>query len=254
MATLTVFNQKGGTGRTTTALNLLAAVARHGQRPIGIDLDPQSHLSQVFGAQSMRADDSMCGFFTRSRPLTDVAQITKSGVVLCAAHPELARVDAQLGRGVEAIHRLERALQSDDAPAGPVVIDCDRLLNALTLNALIAASIVIVPVSCDFLSFRGALAVERALDALEPVLKRRPVRRYVLIRYDANRPIGATIAMRLGAAVRPEEICATRIRECASVAESPALQLDVFRHAPSSDGALDYERLCAELTEGGFLQ
>jgi chromosome partitioning protein len=254
MATLAVFNQKGGAGRTTTALNLLAAVARHGRRPLGIDLDPQAQLSQFFGVQSKRVDDSICSFFTAGRLIDDVAQITKSGVALCPAHRDLARIGAQVGRSFDSIARLGRALKHAEAPTGPVVIDCDRLLSALTLNALVAADLVVVPVPCDFLALQSALAVGRALDALEPVLKRRPCRRYLLTRFNAGAAMAEAVATRLADAVRIDEVCATRIRECADVAESPTLQLDIFRHAPASDGAVDYEAFCAELGSGGFLQ
>ena len=88
MTVIAVFNQKGGVGKTTTALNLLAGIAKRKQRPLGIDLDPQSHLSSIFGAHPRLADDSVYSFFVRQRPLADVAQIATSGVKghrLCAA-------------------------------------------------------------------------------------------------------------------------------------------------------------------------
>jgi len=254
MATLAVFNPKGGVGRTTTALNLLAAIARRGERPLAIDLDPLAQLSRVFDAQPKRADESIVALFTQNRPLADIAQFTRSGVLLCPAHPDLARLDALIGRGVDAITRLARALRQADGTSGPVVIDCDRLLGTATLNAVAAADLLLVPVSCDYLSAVAAVGMGRAVDALAPALKRRVGRRYLLTRWDAMRPMAEAVAGRLAAEVPADEICATRIRECASVAESPALGLDVFRHAPESEGAADYEALRAELADGGFLR
>jgi chromosome partitioning protein len=253
MATLAVFNQKGGVGKTTTALNLLAAVARAGRRPLGIDLDPQAHLSHVFGAQPRLADDSVYSFFLRQRPLADLAVITRSGVALCPAHLDLSKLDSMLGKGVNVVTRLRTALRQPDALTGPVVIDCSPLLNVLSLNAVFACDVLIVPVSCDFLSLRGALSVERALNALEPVFKQRLPRRYVLTRYDARRRMSEEVVRRLAAALRPEEVCATRIRESVRVAESPAVELDVFRHAPGSSGAQDYQALADELVGAGFI-
>jgi len=81
---IAVFNQKGGVGKTTTALNLLAGIALRKQRPLGIDLDPQAHLSSIFGVHPRLADDSVYAFFMRQRPLSDLAQITSSGVILLA--------------------------------------------------------------------------------------------------------------------------------------------------------------------------
>src|SRR5439155_16857180 len=114
---------KGGVGKTTTALNLLAAIAQRGQRPLGIDLDPQAHLSHVFGAHPKLADDSVYSFFVRQRPLEDIARITKSGVVLCPAHLDLAKLDSLLGKSVNIVTRLRQALHAPQAAIGPVVID-----------------------------------------------------------------------------------------------------------------------------------
>jgi chromosome partitioning protein len=252
MATLAVFNQKGGVGKTTTALNLLAAVARAGYRPLGIDFDPQAHLSHVFGAQTRLADDSVYSFFVRQRPLADLAVITRSGVVLCPAHLDLSKLDSILGKGTNVVTRLRTALHGPDRPTEPVVIDCCPLLNVLSLNAIFAADLILVPVSADFLALQGAQAVERALNALEPVFRRRLPRRYVLTRYDARRKMSGEVAERMRSTLRPEEICETRIRENVKLAESPSVALDVFRHAPDSHGARDYASLLQELAGAGF--
>ncbi len=155
MATIAVFNQKGGVGKTTTALNLLAGIAQAGARPLGIDFDPQAHLSHVFGVQPRVAGQ---------RPLADVAVITRSGVPICPAHLELAKLDSLLGKGVNVVTRLRSALHGSGRPEGPVVIDCCPLLNVLSLNAVFACDLLIVPVSADYLSLQGACAVDRALD------------------------------------------------------------------------------------------
>jgi len=138
MAIIAVFNQKGGVGKTTTALNLLAAFARSGRRPTGIDLDPQAHLSRVLGVEPRHGEDTLYGFFVQQRPLDDLAVITKSGLGLVPAHLELAKVDSMLGKGVNVVTRLRQALRVCHVITRPVVIDCCPLLNALSLNALFA--------------------------------------------------------------------------------------------------------------------
>jgi chromosome partitioning protein len=253
MGVIAVFNQKGGVGKTTTALNLLATIAQRGKRPIGIDLDPQAHLSHTFGLQPRLADDSVYSFFVRGRQLADVAQITRSGVVVCPAHLELAKIDSLLGKSVNVVTKLRHALHEAGAPAGPVVIDCSPLLNVLSLNAIFCCDVLLVPVSCDYLSMHGAQQVERALNALEPVFKRRLPRRYLLTRFDARRRMSDDVVTRMAAAFRPDEVCRTRIRESVKLAESPAVELDVFRHAPGSKGAQDYEALGDELVSAGFV-
>jgi chromosome partitioning protein len=253
MAVIAVFNQKGGVGKTTTALNLLAAFARGGRRATGIDLDPQGHLSRVLGVQPRAAEDTLYGFFLHQRPLAEIAQITRSGLALVPSHLELAKLDSLLGKGVNVVTRLRQALHVPNAAPGPVVIDCCPLLNVLSLNAIFACDVLLAPVSCDFLSMRSALQVERALNALEPVFKRRLPRRYLLTRYDARRKMSDEVVRQMASAFRPEDICATRIHESVKLAESPAVELDVFRHAPGSKGAQDYETLGDELMRAGFL-
>ncbi|HVE49217.1 MAG TPA: ParA family protein [Casimicrobiaceae bacterium] len=253
MATIAVFNQKGGVGKTTTALNLLAGIAQRGVRPLGLDFDPQAHLSHVFGVEPRHADDTIYSIFMRQRPLADLAVITRSGVAVCPAHLELAKLDSLLGKGVNVVTRLRSALRGADTESTPVVIDCGPLLNVLSLNAVFACDVLIVPVSADYLALQGAQGVDRALDALEPVLRRRLTRRYLLTRFDSRRRMSGDIATRMDAAFRPGEVCSTRIRESVKLAESPALALDVFRHAPGSNGALDYAALVEELVSAGFL-
>ena len=255
MTIIAVFNQKGGVGKTTTALNVLAGIARRGQRPIGVDLDPQGHLSHVFGTQPRNADQTMYGFFARQRPLADVAHVSRSGVVVCPAHMELAKLDAVLGKGFNMVTRLRHALRAKDAAiTGPVVIDCCPLLNILSLNAIFAADLVLVPVSADYLAVQGAKEVEHALNALEPVFKQRLPRRYVITRFDMRRKMSAEVVEAMAKSFRQEEVCVTRIRENVKLAESPAAGLDVFRHAPESRGAHDYEALLDELVGAGFLR
>ena len=254
MAIIAVFNQKGGVGKTTTALNLVAAAAQRKRRPLAIDLDPQCHLSHIFGVHPRSADDSVYSFFVRQRPLDDIAQLTKSGVFMLPAHLELAKLDSLLGKGVNVVTRLRQALHAPNAMQELVVIDCCPLLNVLSLNAIFAADLVLVPVTADFLSLKGAEQVERALNALEPVFKRRLPRRYLLTRYDLRRRMSEDVEARMREVLRPGEICATRIRENVKLAESPAVELDVFRHAPGSRGALDYAELYDELLRAGLLQ
>jgi chromosome partitioning protein len=253
MTVIAVFNQKGGVGKTTTALNLLAGIAQRKQRPLGIDLDPQAHLSSIFGAHPRLADDSVYSFFIRQRPLADIAQITASGVIMCPGHLELTKLDTLLGKCVNVVTRLRASLKAADAMPGHVVIDCCPLLGVLSLNAIFACDLVIIPVSADYLALQGAQQVERSLNALEPVFKHRLPRRYLLTRFDARRKMSSEVADLMAMAFRPGEICATRIAENVSLAESPARQLDVFRHAPQSRGARDYLALVEELVGAGLV-
>ncbi len=133
------------------------------------------------------------------------------------------------------------------------MIDCCPLLNVLSLNAVFACDLLLVPVSADYLAVQGAKEVEHSLNALEPVFKQRLPRRYVITRFDMRRKMSAEVVAAMARAFRPEEVCVTRIRENVKLAESPAAGLDVFRHAPDSRGARDYQELLDELVGAGFL-
>ena len=127
MTVIAVFNQKGGVGKTTTALNLLAGIAQRKQRPLGIDLDPQAHLSGIFGIRPRLADESVYSFFMRQRPLGDVSQITDSGVILCPGHLELTKPRHLARQGRERRHATARRAQGARYRSG---LGGDRLLPA----------------------------------------------------------------------------------------------------------------------------
>jgi len=248
-----VFNQKGGVGKTTTTLNLAAALARAGENPLVIDLDPQAHLSAIRGAAVSNADASIYAFFRDARPLTQLVR-TANGWSVIPAHLELSKVDTQYGKGPNILNRLRTGLVKENLNGvRPVIVDCCPMLGVLSLSAIFAADKVLVPVSADYLAVKGALQVERTLNALAAVVKRHIERRYVITRFDGRRKMSWEIYNRFrdrfGA-----ELCETRIAESVSLAESPYCEKDVFEHAPKSRGALDYQSLHDELKSTGFLQ
>jgi len=248
-----VFNQKGGVGKTTTVLNLGAALAREGAWPLLIDLDPQGHLSSIHGTPPLDARNSMFALYQDNRPLDEFIVRWETIGDLAPAHPELIKVDSIFGKGPAVLNRLNLALQMREATdKRPItLIDCCPFLGVLSLNAIFAADQILVPISSDFLSLRGALQIEHTLKALEPVLKRRIERRYLLTRFDRRRKMCFEIQSRLRNQFG-EELCDTVISENVAVAEAPSMNRDIFSHDASSKGARDYQSLLEELRRTGF--
>jgi chromosome partitioning protein len=254
MTIVTVFNQKGGVGKTTTALNLAAALTRRERTPYVIDLDPQAQLSAITGVSANSGDDTVLSLFQRNRPLRELIRHAQSGVGVIPAHMELSKVDSLYGKGYDVVNRLNSSLHAEKLTedSHPLLIDCSPLISVLSLNAIFASHCIIVPISADYLSAKGAVQITKTLNALEPVLKRRINRRYLLTRFDSRRRMAWDV-LRSVEAQFGSEVCHARIAENVSLAESPAYNKTVFEHAPNSRGANDYNELLDELLAAGFI-
>ena len=255
MTVIAVFNQKGGVGKTTTALNLAAALSRHGRAPACIDLDPQAQLSAATGVLAHAGEDSIYGLFQRNRSLAELLKTSPNGMRIIPAHMELAKVEALYGKGYNAINKLNTSLHAEKSVSENThwVIDCCPLVGVLSLNAIFASDGLIVPVSADYLSMKGAVQIGKTLKALEQVLKRRVNRRYLVTRFDTRRGMSNDI-LRLAQKEFGEDVCETVIAENVSLAQSPAQQQNIFEFAPSSHGAHDYDALLTELLADGFIR
>lgn len=254
---IAVFNQKGGVGKTTTTLNLAAASVRDGRQPLLLDLDPQCHLSAIHGSPPQNSERSLFGFYQGVRSLDELAIPWEGLGRLVPSHQQLIKVDSMFGKGPAILNKLRAGLDTvDEAIPGnaaqTTLIDCCPYVGVLALNAIFACDVLLIPVSTDYLSLQAAEQMTRTLAILEPVLKRRVARRYLLTRYDRRRKMSADVQDQLRQRY-DGEVCATVIAENVSVAESPSKNRDVFSHNAASSGARDYAALYAELRQQNLL-
>ena len=250
MPVVAVFNQKGGVGKTTSTLNLAAALAARARAPLVMDLDPQAHLTLALGLRNVPAQGSAYAFFAERTPLARLVRPHACGVSLVAASPELSKIESQHGADVTIARRLHDGI-AELGHGGPVLLDCSPAMGVLSLNALVAADRVLLPVSADYLSVEGANRLSAALDVLEARLGKRFVRRIVLTRFDARRRLAFEIQDMLRERFG-DQLCATVIKENVALAESPMHGQDIFAFAAHSQGAADYRALTAELEAGNF--
>jgi chromosome partitioning protein len=254
VAKIAIFNQKGGVGKTTTTLNLAALLAKRGKDPLVIDLDPQAHLTAVCGAVVAASERSLYEFYCNGASLSGLIKFANIGWKVIPAHLDLSKVDTQFGKGPNVLNRLNAGIVRENLNTDrPILMDACPMLGVLSLNSIFAADRVLVPISADYLAMKGAAQLERTLRALEHVLKKRMERRYVITRFDARRKMSWDIDRKLRESYGAD-VCQTRVAENVSLAESPSRECDIFKHAPASRGAQDYQTLLDELETSGFLR
>jgi chromosome partitioning protein len=258
MRRIAIINQKGGVGKTTTAVNLAAALAECGQRVCVLDLDPQAHATTHLGIEPDGKSSSMYDVLVNSRPLAEVRRkvgerlwLASSDINLAAAEVELAGV---VGREVI----LRDLLLQDEGAFDYVFMDCAPSLGVLTLNALSAANEVFIPLQPHFLALHGLgkLLETTALVAkrINPALK---VTGVVLCLYEATTRLAQEVLSDLQeyfeksrgtpAPWAKARIFTTRIRRNIKLAECPSYGQSIFTYAPNCHGALDYMALAQEV-------
>ena len=252
MPAIAVFNQRGGVGKTTTTLNVAAALAARNRSPLLIDVDPQAHLSLSLRVRNVDATASLYAFFADRRPLLDLIRPLAAGLRLVPASFDLSKVESLHAGDLAISQRLKAGVAAEPAHTnGPVLLDCSPTLGVLSLNALAAADAVLMPVSADFLSVEGAHKLSATLDVLEQRLAKRFVRRIVVTRFDSRRRLSSDV-YRLLRERFGETLCKTVITETVALAESPMHGKDIFSYAAHSQGAAGYRALTEELPTGNF--
>jgi chromosome partitioning protein len=249
MRVIAVANQKGGVGKTTTALSLAACLAQNGQRVLAIDLDPQENLTMGVGLEGVEGP-TLFEVLTQKISLSEAAHPSPhqglETLSVVPAGPRLAQAEAELFGQIGFDEVLKTRLRGEAEDWDVVILDCPPSLGALTINAMSAADMALVPVQCEFFSARG---VVKLLDVVEVVRERRNPNlalRVVPTLYDRRnnicRAVLAELRKEFGAEVSQVTIgIDTRVRE------SQAHGLPISVYAPRSRASLAYEALACEV-------
>jgi chromosome partitioning protein len=260
MRRIAVLNQKGGVGKTTTTVNLAAALAAEGHRTLVLDLDPQAHATLHLGLLPGRSGPSLYEVLTLNVPLAKVRREVAPNLFICGSHIDLAGAELELLGTVGREVILRDQLDADPEPFDYVLMDCPPSLSVLTLNALCAAREVFIPLQAHFLALHG---LSKLLETINLVAKRvnrdLKVGGIILCLYDAGTRLGGEViedldrffdGRRTAAAGSPwadAQLFRTRIRRNIRLAECPSFGQSIFQYAPSSRGAEDYASLAAEI-------
>ena len=240
---ITIANQKGGVGKTTTAVNLAAALAQHGSRVLVIDLDPQGNASTALDVEHRVGTTSIYHVLVEDQPLVGIIHAVEDIPLLyCApATIDLAGAEIELVPMVAREGRLSRALRAyDESQLDYILIDCPPSLGLLTVNALVAAAEVLIPIQCEYYALEGLEQLLRTVDLVKSHLNPDlAVSTILLTMFDGRTRLATQVADEVRehfGEVVLESIIPRNVR----VSEAPSYGQSVMTYDPASSGAVAY--------------
>lgn len=246
-----VANQKGGVGKTTTAINLGACLAERGLRTLVVDLDPQGNASTGLGVNPRELETSMYDVIMQDVPVDDVIEPTSvRNLFVAPASLDLAGAEIELVAAFSRELKVKRALEAVVDQYDYVLIDCPPSLGLLTVNGLAAAGEVMVPIQCEYYALEGLGQLLRNVElvrrSLNPTLE---VTTIILVMYDAR----TKLADQVVSEVREHfgsKVCRQVVPRTVRLSEAPSFGQPIVAFDPISRGAVAYRELAGEVSRG----
>lgn len=246
---ISLCNQKGGVGKTTTTLNLGAALERTGARVMILDLDPQAHLTYSLGLKDLEDQDELTVYDVLKKPSRLVETIkTCKGLDLLPSSIDLSGAEIELSSEPGREYLLSRALKPIKNKYDYILIDCPPALGLLTLNALTASDDLYVPLETSALSLQGIAQLTRTVEIIHERLNHKlaEVGGVILTRYDSRRNLDKKV-LEMITKMFTGKVFKTVIRQNVALAEAPSHGKTIYEYEPNSTGAEDYTALAGEV-------
>jgi len=253
---MTIANQKGGVGKTTSAVNIAAALALHGSDVLVIDLDPQGNASTALDVDHRVGTPSVYNVLVEDRPLAEIVRPVEGlpRLQCVPATIDLAGAEIELVPLVARESRLARAIAAYDASGlDYIIIDCPPSLGLLTVNSLVAAAEVLIPIQCEYYALEGLEQLLRTVDLVKGHLNADLVVSTILLTmYDARTRLAAQVADDVRSHFGPVVLGAV-IPRSVRVSEAPSYGQSVMTYDPGSTGALAYLEAAKEIANQNLL-
>jgi chromosome partitioning protein len=241
-------NQKGGVAKTTTTLNLGVALVEMGIRVLAVDLDPQGNLTMSQGWNPDEIDRSMFDVLVHRLPITEILRSNEVDVAVSSI--DLAGAELALSSMIGRERALEKALAPVRENYDFILIDTPPSLGLLTINALVAADGVIVPVQCEYLSLRGLVQLENTLSMIRENLNPHVAIQGILATMFDRRLLHSREAIEILKENFGDLVLNTRIRKTVRYAEAPVKGQSILKYDPTGEGASMYRDLAKEVLDG----
>jgi chromosome partitioning protein len=249
--TLAIVNQKGGVGKTTTAVNLAAGLALAERPTLLVDLDPQGNATTGLGVQKSGLHPTIYHVLLGGEATEKAIKVTAvPGLRVLPADIDLVGAEIELVGVERREHRLRDVLEAVSASYDYIVIDCPPSLGLLTINALVASNGVIVPVQCEYLSLRGLVQLENTLSMIRENLNPDVAIQGILPTMFDKRLLHSREAVEILTENFGDLVLETKIRKTVRYAEAPVKGQSILKYDPSGDAAFMYRQLAKEVLDG----